>query len=479
MAAKVKREFKRGEVLTVRIVDVAFGGKGVAKIPTEKGDFTVFVMNTLPGQLVQARVDSCKSRYAECKLDKVLEPAPEEVVNDFQAIPGAPYARLPIEIQLKYKERTALDVYRKIGLIENLDGVYSGLMASPEVWHYRNKMEYSFSAIGFDHAKQEEFDGFALGFKHRGTWWVVENLDADSGLFDAEVEGKLKLLREWCEKTGFPAWHPPKREGFFRFFVVRKSFAANKLLINLVTTSDNLSSFDRQGFVDKCLELWGDRVQGILHTINDDRGERVEAREGNSKVVYGELKIKERINDLDFSISMSSFFQTNPKSAEKLYDLAVSWAGDTAHEGYLMDLFCGTGTIGQLLARGTGRNIIGVDIVESAIEDAKQNARENGVENVSFHAADVGKFLVEFPEYAGKIATIVLDPPRGGIAPKSLKKIIALGAPRIIYVSCNPATQARDILTLREDGYELLNLKLVDQFPHTSHVEAVALFEKK
>ncbi|MFM1931740.1 MAG: hypothetical protein RL226_1043 [Bacteroidota bacterium] len=478
MGAKVKRLFKRGEQLEVTITDVAFGGKGIGKIATDIGDFTVFVMNALPGQRVLARVDMCKSRYAECKLDEVLEWSPDEVSNEYQAIPGAPFARLPIERQLQLKEKTALDVYRKIGLVANLNEIYTGIQASPATWHYRNKMEYSFSAIGFDPQEQAEFDGFALGFKHRGTWWIVENLNNDSGIFDPDVETKLHELRTWFEKTGLPAWHPPRREGFFRFFVVRRSLASGKLLLNLVTTSDELEKFNVKEFINACLKLWGDRIHGILHTINDDRGERVEAREGNSTVVYGEPKIIEHINGLDFSISMSSFFQTNPRSAEALYDLTVSWAGENDGEGVLMDLFCGTGTIGQLLARGTGKQVIGVDIVESAIEDARENAAMNGVDNILFHAADVGKFLYEYPEYTGKISTIVLDPPRGGIAPKTLKKVIALEAPRIVYVSCNPATQARDNLTLTESGYVMTRLKLVDQFPHTSHVEAVALFEK-
>lgn len=469
----------------MKITDVAFGGKGIAKVPTEKGDFTVFVLNTFPGQTVLARVVKCKSRYAECKLERILTPAPEEVSTAYQSIPGAPYATLPIELQHKMKTDTALDLYRRIGRITEINDVFEGLIASPLTWHYRNKMEYSFSSIGFDleaDAKGEEgeFDGFALGFKHRGTWWMVENLDADSGLFDEEVESKLHILRKWCEATGFPAWHPPKREGFFRFFVVRKSFHSNKLLFNLVTTSDHLDEFDLDGFIATAKELWGDRIQGILHTINDDKGERVEARAGQSKVVYGEEKVSEQINGLNFSISMSSFFQTNPKSAEKLYSDVVEFASGEVNSGdVIMDLFCGTGTIAQLLAKDNDLPVIGVDIVESAIADAKENAENNGVKDVTFFAADAGKFLRDYPEYQGRIGTVVLDPPRAGIAPKTLQKVILLDAKRIVYVSCNPATQARDAAVLKEAGYALTRFKLVDQFPHTSHVEAIAQFDKQ
>lgn len=480
MGNRVKRLFKRGEIIELEVVDMAYGGQGIARVATDQGDFTVFIQNAVPGQRVQGRVVKCKNRFAECKLEAILSLSPEEVNNGFQPIPGAPYARLPIEKQHEYKERNALEIYRRIGGMSDVESVYEGLIASPNVWHYRNKMEYSFSAIGHDPARNEGFDGFALGFKHRGTWWVVENLDADSGIFDAEVEGKLAEFRKWCESTGLPAWHPPKREGFFRFLVVRKSRFRDRLLFNLVTTSDRLDDFDREAFSAKVRELWGDRVQGILHTLNDDRGDRVEARSGHSQLVWGEAQVVERINELDFSISMSSFFQTNPASAERLYSEVVAFAGAPADaNGVILDLFCGTGTIGQLLARHSEHEVIGVDLVESAIEDARRNASLNKIDRVTFIAADVGKFLREHPEYNGAIATLVLDPPRAGIAPKTLQKVIDLGAQRMVYVSCNPATQARDAQTLAEAGYRMTRLKLVDQFPHTSHIEAIACFEKE
>jgi 23S rRNA (uracil-5-)-methyltransferase RumA len=197
--------------------------------------------------------------------------------------------------------------------------------------------------------------------------------------------------------------------------------------------------------------------------------------------LFGQKKIIESILELKFEISMQSFFQTNPKSAERLYAKVMDYAAIEQEESdnIIMDMFCGTGTIAQLLAGKSKRKVVGVDIVASAIEDAKQNAQRNNITNVTFHAADVGKFLNEFPEYKGKIDTIVLDPPRGGIAPKTLRKVMALDAPRIVYVSCNPATQARDMEEMSKEGYKLIRFSLVDQFPHTAHIESVALFEKK
>tara|TARA_B100000780_G_C21126177_1_gene457006 strand:- start:1832 stop:3352 length:1521 start_codon:yes stop_codon:yes gene_type:complete len=476
-----QKMFKLGEILEVTIVSAAFGGKGVARIPTDKGDFTIFVQNTYPGQKVSAQVVKCKNRYAECRLRHLIEPSPDEVETEFQNIPGAPYSTFPIELQHRYKKETALDLFERIGGIQDVESKYKGFVSSPSSIHYRNKMEYSFSEIRHDLETDEKVDDFGLGFKHRGTWWAVENLDRDSGLFDKQIEDDICKVRQWCEKTGLPAWHPPKREGFFRFFVIRRSIANDTLLINMVTTSGGEGKFIDSEFVDFILSLWGSRVAGILHTVNDDIGERVEAREGLSKLIYGVDRITEVLHGLKFDISLSSFFQTNPQCAERLYSEVIELAiqknlGDK--EDIVLDLFCGTGTISQLLAKHHKGQIIGVDIVKSAIEDARISASNNGTNNITFHAADVGKFLLEFPEYKGKIRTLVMDPPRAGISPKSLRKVIRLLAERIVYVSCNPATQARDMATLEENGYKLISIKLVDQFPHTAHVESIALFER-
>jgi 23S rRNA (uracil-5-)-methyltransferase RumA len=476
---RVQRTFHKGQVLNLTIDSMAFGGKGIARLETDKGPFVVFVQNAFPGQTVEAQVVKCKSRHAECRLLRVVERAAYEVVLPHQPIPGAPYATVPLERQHAWKEETALDLYARIGQVNNLKDVYEGLIPSPLNWHYRNKMEYSFSEIRHDLETDEKVDDFGLGFKHRGTWWAVENLDADSGLFDALVESTLHEVRTWCEATGLPAWHPPKREGFFRFLVVRKSYADDGLLVNLVTTSD--APLDERGFVDLIRGIWGDRVQGILHTVNDDKGERVEAREGMSRVIWGKSVVTEVLHGLSFGISMASFFQTNPKSAERLYSEVLAFALEGVElrpNDVIMDLFCGTGTIGQLVAKHANAPVVGVDLVEQAIEDAKEAAKNNGLSGVEFVAADAGKFLLEHPEYQGKIHTVILDPPRAGISPKTLRKVMRLEAQRLVYVSCNPATQARDLVELREQGYELKSLKLVDQFPHTAHVEAVALIER-
>lgn len=459
---------------------MAFGGRGIARLETEKGEIVAFVPNTITGQKVRCRVAKVRKRHLETKLMQVLERSHLEVEVPFQAISGAPFATLPIEIQEKTKKETAIDLFQRIGRVENAETRFDEFISSPSHWHYRNKMEYSFAAIRYDPEKKTDVDGFALGFKHRGTWWMVENLDGDSGLFDAEFEDHLKDIRRYCEKSELPAWHHPKKQGFFRFLTVRKSYTDNGLLVNLVTSSHGLESFRVSEFGEYLKTLFGDRLQGFLHTVNDDIGDRVQPLEGESNLVFGRDYIVEELSGLRFKIQMESFFQTNPKSAERLYAKAISYLKEEfSNKGVILDLFCGTGTIGQLVARQMPEaQIIGVDIVEKAIADAKSAAADNKITNVKFMAADVGKFLLNNPEYRGKIDAVILDPPRGGIAPKALRRTIELNAATIVYISCNPATLARDTEVMQEKGYLLEKFSLVDQFPHTGHVEAVALFKK-
>lgn len=483
MAGKQRNKFvKRGEILTLKIEDYAFGGKGIAKIRNEHGDFVVFVPNTLPGQTVKAQVKKMSKNYAECKLFEVLEPSEDELEIPFQEISGAPYIKLPIEKQHEYKYKSTMSLFKNIGKVKNIENYFDEFVSSPNAYHYRNKMEYAFSAIGYDKALNDNVDMFTLGFKKRGTWWCGVNLEKDSGLFDKELEDKLHLIQQYCENTGLTPWHAPQKKGFFRFLVVRKSYKTNQLLFNLVTTSYDIPKFDMEGFTNYLVELLGDRVAGLLHTVNDEIGDRTIATSGDIRLIYGEDKIVEQLLNLDFEISIKSFFQTNPKCAEKLYSKVVEYALEdksAIDNTVVMDLFCGTGTIGQIIAsQSDNAKIVGVDIVASAIEDAKENAKRNKIEGVKFYAADVGKFLYEHPQYQDKIRTIILDPARAGIAPKTLNKIIHLNADRMVYVSCNPATQARDTQTLMENGYQIKKISLVDQFPHTAHIETVMLFEK-
>jgi 23S rRNA (uracil-5-)-methyltransferase RumA len=473
---------KKNQVLELKIEDYAFGGKGIARIRSEEGSFVIFVPNTLPGQLVKAQINKSSKNYAEAKLIDVLEASEDEIEVPYQDIPGAPFIKLPIEMQHQYKKESTLSLFKKIGKVENIADVFDEFVTSPNVFHYRNKMEYGFSAIGYDRVTKRDKDEFTLGFKRRGVWWMGDDLNKDSGLFDKQMEDNLKNIKHYCVETGLNPWHGPKKEGFFRYFVVRKSFKTDELLCNLVTTSPELEKFDLHKFAKFLKDIFGVRLAGLLHTINDETGDRTIATAGSLDLVYGKDKIVEELLNLEFEISMKSFFQTNPKCAERLYDKVVEYVLEDktkVDDTVVMDLFCGTGTIGQIIAsKSKNAKIIGVDIVASAIEDAEKNAKRNKIDGVQFYAADVGKFLTAHPEYENKIKTIILDPSRAGIAPKTLQKIINLNAERMVYVSCNPATQARDTEILGNAGYLVKKISLVDQFPHTAHIETVVLFEK-
>lgn len=476
------RPFSKNQKAELIIEDLAFEGKGIAKVDTEGGKFIVFVPNTIPGQRVMVRILKAKNSYAEAKLLKVLAPSEQEVEMPYHPIPGAPYITLPIERQHFYKKKTSIELFRRIGKIVNSEELLDEFIPSPDDFHYRNKMEYSFSAVEYLPSEDRERDGFALGFKKRGQWLSVVQMEKDSGLFDTDLENALPRITEYFVSRGFTAWHALRHEGFCRFLTVKKSFHENALLINFVSTSEQLDKFDAKEFTTFMQSLLGNKLSGLLHTINDDIGDRPNTSDGERTLLFGKEELIEEICGLKFRISLESFFQTNPASAERLYQKAMDYVFEVApgSKPVVLDLFSGTGTITQLLAqRNKEKEIVGVELIPQAVEDARENARMNGFDDLKFFAADVGKFLLEHPEYTDRIDTVVMDPPRAGIAPKTLRKVMRLNAERIVYISCNPATQARDMIALSEFGYQLEKYSLVDQFPHTAHIESVALFVKK
>lgn len=473
-------QFKRGSLIELRICDLAYGGKGIAKIETPEGNYIVFVPNTIPGQLVKAKILKKGKSHAECRLIKLIEKSPVEIELNYQPVSGAPYASLPIELQHFYKKRNALDQYSRLAEIEDIQSKFDEFIDSPDLWNYRNKMQYSFSAILWNIGEDQSSDGFGLGSKKRGVWWAVENLDRPSGIFDEEFESILKEIRYYLNDTNLPAYHYVRNEGFYRMLQVQKSFFENKLLLNLNTTSDSIKKFDSAAFHNFLHKLLPDRLAGMIHTINDDIGDRMNNKPSDVISVHGDSHITEMINGLKFRIDPSSFFQTNPKSAELLYDKVISYVFEEEVSGTVIDLFCGTGTIAQLIAKKhPNHQVIGVELIEQAVKNARDNAKINGIENVLFYAEDVGKFLKSNSEYQGQIDVLVMDPPRGGMSRKAIRAALRLEANRVVYVSCNPATQARDIKHFNEFHYEMLKISLVDQFPHTSHIESVVLFKKK
>lgn len=528
---------KKGDILEFEIIDLAFGGRGVGKVkmkneelrmktppppPFQGGkEFIVFVDGALPGQQVRVRITEKKKNYAEAKLLEILKRSPLEVETGYQDVPGAPWARLPHEKQIEFKEAQVKDLFRKFAKMD-IEPILDEIISSPIVWNYRNKMEFSFGFSDEDFEMVESKEtlltplskrggkkvwkhfGFALGSKKRGQFHLVENLESPSGLFDEEFEKCIPRIREFCEETKLQPYNQKTNEGFFRHLVVRKSFYQDKFLINLVTTSGrdvacNVSTDFPEKFVKFLTDRLGNRIGGIFWSQNDaisDTAHNFEQRE----LLYGSEYLIEKINDLEFEISLDSFFQTNVKSAELLYKKVASYCDggcvqrkenqikppptppfQGGKRSVILDLFCGTGTIGQILAKTSpNTQIIGVEIVESAVEDAKKNAKRNSLSNIEFHCDDVRVYLKsQVLQNPGLVDTIILDPPRGGIAPKALQRVIDFRAPQIIYVSCNPATMARDTEIFQKSGYTLQKISIVDQFPHTSHVECVGKFVRE
>ena len=473
---------KKKERLQIQIDDIVYGGNGISKQQYKDSDnFVIFVKNGIEGQKVLAEIIKLKPNYAEAKIIKVLTKSPLQKKRPYQKISGAPYYDLAIDYQRNKKKELVFEVFQKIGNIKNIETYYDQLIPSPKTWHYRNKMEYAFSSIIYDKKIDCDIDSFGLGFKKANTWWMVENLNKDSGLFDKAWEDSLKEIRKFCIDTTLPAWNIPQKNGFFRNLNVRKSYTKNKLLIELVTSSEQLKKFNIKSFANKVLEIHGNRIEGVIHTINDNISDRIDYKKVNSKIIFGNNIIQEKILDLNFEIYMSSFFQTNPLCAEKLYSKVIEYVtmNFDNKKPIVLDLFCGTGTIAQMIAKQQENiKVIGVDIVSSAIENAKKSAKKNKIKNVEFHTLDIGDFLLKHPDLKHQINTIVVDPPRPGISKKNIKKIIDLDSEKIIYVSCNPSTQARDIKILIEHDYMIKKFSIVDQFPHTHHVETIFILVK-
>jgi 23S rRNA (uracil-5-)-methyltransferase RumA len=458
-------KYTAGDVLELEITDLAFGGEGVAR---QEG-MVFFVNGGITGQTVKAKIKRVKRRFGEAVALEVIKRSELEIEPEFQLVPGAPWETLPVEKQREIKKAQVFELFQKFAKLD-LTSVFDELIPSPRDWFYRNKMDFSFGT---------DTEGkFALGSKKRGQFRLVESLEKPCGLFDEAFEKLLPTIREWCEKTGLPP-HDGQGGGYFESLIVRRSVAEDKFLVEIVVAGPD-KKFDSAAFGALMQELLGTRFGGAFWTQKIRKeGAQTQLL---STFITGEEKLREELCGLEFEISRDAFFQPNPYSAEKLYEKVVEFVDLQKGESAL-DLFCGTGTIAQILAKKyPDSRVIGVEIVESAVEDAKKNAERNNLKNVTFACADVRKWLKEHFHSAVKETSqevIVVDPPRSGIVKKSLERIIDRAPGRIVYVSCNPATLARDTEILMEAGYKIDKFALVDQFPHTAHVEAVARFVKK
>lgn len=452
---------KKKDEIILEIADVNFPNKAYGYYEGEK----VIVKNAVPGQKVQAQVFKKRGSGVEARLQEVIERSPLEretgMCSHYALCGGCTYQTMRHEEELRLKERQVKRLLENAGICVQS---WEGIVPAPSETGYRNKCEFSFG--------DEEKDGdLALGMRKRMSYYEVVTLK-DCNIVDADylriIEGTLQFFQE----RKVPFYHKARHDGSLRHLVVRKGAATGEILINLVTSSE--VPFSVEEFKDMLLGLELDgSVCGILHSVNDGLADVVKSDE--MRLLYGRDFFMEKLFDLEFKVSVYSFFQTNSAGAEKLYSIVKEFAGDVADKT-VFDLYCGTGTIGQIMAEAGSKKVIGIELIEEAVVAANENAKRNHLENCTFLAGDVLKMVDELKE---RPDLIIVDPPRDGIHPKAIGKIIAFGAPEIVYVSCKPTSLARDLEIFQQEGYQVERVKLMDMFPRTVHVETVVLLSRE
>lgn len=451
---------KKGQILEGYIERIDFPNKGFAVVEGEEKK--VIVKNTVPEQKVRFAVNKIRKGQAEGRLLEILEHSPEEcqpACPHFGACGGCTYQNLPYEKQVEMKEA---QIHAMMDAAVDGDYIWEGVKESPVREAYRNKMEFSFG--------DEYKDGpLALGMHKRGSFHDIVNV-TECKIVDEDFRRILKAVLEFATDTGLPYYHRMRHTGFFRHLLVRKAVRTGEILIDLVTTSE--AQLDEAGLVEKLTGLSYDgKLAGILHTTNNSLADVV--KDEGTRTLYGQDYFYEELLGLKFKITPFSFFQTNSLGAEVLYEAARSYIGETKDK-VIFDLYSGTGTIAQILAP-VAKKVVGVEIVEEAVEAAKENAALNGLDNCTFWAGDVLKVIDDLGEVPD---LIVLDPPRDGVHPKALEKIIDFGVERMVYIACKPTSLARDLELLQGRGYQVERIGCVDLFPGTYHIETVCLLSK-
>lgn len=454
-----RNKMKKKEIVEARVEHVSFPHKGTVHIE----DRNMTVKGCIKGQVVRGQVTKLRKNGGALRLLEVVEPS-----NLEDAVPQCPHFGLcggcffqtvSYENQLKIKEEQVRELYE--AHID--DNIWEGIKGSPKAWEYRNKMEFSFG--------DEVKDGpLALGMHKKNSFHDIVNV-TDCQIVNGDYNTILQSVLSYFTGVGCSFYKKMQHTGYARHLVIRRAECSGDLLVNIVTTTQE--TVDLKPLVEiLCgLKLNG-QIVGILHTLNDSLSDVVQSDETN--VLYGQDYFYEEILGLKFKVSPFSFFQTNSLGAEVLYEVARDFVGETKDK-VIFDLYSGTGTIAQMLAP-VAKKVVGVEIVEEAVEAAKENAKLNGLENCEFLAGDVLKVI---DEIEAKPDFIVLDPPRDGIHPKAIGKIIEFGVEKMVYISCKPTSLARDLEIFKEAGYTVERGAAVDLFPQTPHVESVVLLSRK
>lgn len=453
---------KKKQIIECDVTDVAFGGKGLTKID----GFAVFIDQTVTGDRVAARIVRKKRNYAEAVVESLITPSPLRIQ------PPCPYSGycggckwqfVDYPAQIDLKRRQVADC---LGHIAMLDGIpVRATIPSDRIFGYRNKMEFSCSDRRWLMPHEmgiETDDGFALGLHVPGTFHKV--LDTRACLLQPDLGNTiLGRVRDFMRASSRPVYGLRSHEGFWRFLMLRHSVAQDQWMVNIVTASE-----DRDAVMPLAEQLMAD-FPAVTAVVNNITARRSGVAIGEREVhLAGAPVLRDRIGPFSFDISANSFFQTNTRGAEKLYDTVARFAELSGSETVL-DLYCGTGTIAIWLAAHAAE-VIGLELVESAVSDAEKNCRTNGIDNCRFILGDIKDTLATI---AAVPDLLVIDPPRAGMHKDVLRQVLEMAPKKIVYVSCNPATMARDFLLLKE-RYTIDAVQPVDMFPHTYHIESVA-----
>lgn len=473
---------KKRDILQVEIVDYAFGGQGIAKIDKDGSEkkYVVFVDGAYPGDIVDAQLRKIKSSYAEAKNIKTIKASKyrrNALCKHFGVCGGCKCQDLKYEVQKEYKNKQVIESFEKLGNINLEETEVMAIAGCENEFRYRNKVEFSFAPKKWitdeEIASGESFDReFALGFHIPRMFDKVLNID-ECHLVTEFAVNVMRLSYQFFKDRNITIYDTFNHEGYLRNLVIRTSMHTSDRMVNIVTSEENDKLMEE--YKNLLLESFPE-ITTIVNSINAKKA--LVATGDYHNVLYGTGYIYDYIGKYKFRISPNSFFQTNTLQAEKLYETTANF-GEFSKDEIVYDLFCGAGTISLYISEFC-KKVYGFEVVKSATDDAEINKDLNNITNTEFINFDLNKSLIPTLEEQNipKADVLVIDPPRSGMHPKTVKDVIEINPKRIVYVSCNPTTQARDVKLLIEAGYRLRKLQAVDMFPQTYHIENVVLLSK-
>jgi 23S rRNA (uracil1939-C5)-methyltransferase len=460
---------KKGQEVELDIIDAAFKGKGLAKVD----GLAVFVHGTTPGDKVKARIIKKKKKHREAKLLEIIEPSPHRIEPKCQhakVCGGCSWQHIPYSKQIEFKTQQVRDHIERIGGLSG--SIVKEGVGTEQEFYYRNKMEYSISArrwLTEDEIQSDEYvddSAFAAGLHAPGRFDKILNLK-ECHLQVPESFQILDFVRSYCIEQGITPYDTFENSGFMRHVMIRNSFHTDDFMVNLVTYQDDQSVMKKMA--SALLEEFP-FITTIVNNVNDTKSPTAVGR--FEHILYGPGYIVDEIGEFSFKIHPNAFFQTNTEQAETLYEIARSYA-ELKEGDIVYDLYCGVGTL-SLFMSGPAKHVLGIELVDIAVENARFNAKENGVENASFIKGDMKDvFTQKVVDEFGAPNVLITDPPRAGMHPDVVERLCELKVPRIVYVSCNSSTMARDLKELNK-VYDVEEVQPVDMFPQTYHIEAVA-----